>query len=126
MMTKGKACMRCGGPYWELITHEGIDVHNLGDCIEFLKVRLASARADVLMELDKRYSAMSKTKIDAAVDHMQKQLDQLETKYAELYTRNQRLEIIKAAAGYCFRNGHIDEAAILFTGLDKALEALEK
>jgi len=76
--------------------------------------------------MDTKYKAICEVKVNAAADHLQDQLDKLEKSYAQIYNRNQKLEIIKVAADYCLRNGHIDEAAILFTGLDKALEALER
>lgn len=120
-----KICGRCGGPYWAKIVDQGVDIHNLGDCIEYLKDKVKHIRSETIRELDAKYNTYCEKKVNAAVEHMQKQLDRLEVTNAKTFARNQKLEIVKAAAGYCYRNGHIDEAAVLFTGLDKALLAIE-
>lgn len=90
-------------------------------------------RSETIRELDAKYNAMVAVKIDAALDQMDKRIKELEQinqynadSIRRGMTRNHKLQAVVDAAAYCYRNGHIDEAAVLFSGLDKAFQVLEE
>jgi hypothetical protein len=89
-------------------------------------------RAEVIRELDAKYNAMCERKVNGAIEQMEiklKEAEQLNWLNSESIrrgrARNMKLEAVAMAAAYCYRHGHIDQAAVTFTGLDKHLNALE-
>lgn len=89
-------------------------------------------RKQIIRELDEKYNKICETKINAALEFLEKrvkELEQINTYNADSIrrglSRNHKLQAVAEAAAYCYRNGHIEEAAVIFSGLDKALEALE-
>lgn len=126
-----KRCTQCGGPFWER-WEAGADVHDLSDCVEFLQSQVKSIRNQTIRDLDARYNTICEKKIDAAIEQMDKrvrELEDLNKMNADSIRRgreqNLLLREIAEAASYCLRHGHIDEAAIIETGLDSALNKLE-
>lgn len=131
METDDKTCGRCGGPYWETIVDQGVDIHDLGDCIEYLKDKAKHTRSQTIRELDAKYNAYCEKKVNAAIHEMEHQLknaEQTNNLNGESIMRgrakNAKLEAVVRAARYCYRHGHIAASAVTFTGLDKHLSAL--
>lgn len=89
-------------------------------------------RSAVIRELDAKYKDICARKIEAVITEMEKRIVDTEA-LLSLNTesirngmaKNKMLQRVADAAAYCFRNGHIDDAAILFSGLDQALHDLE-
>lgn len=92
-----------------------------------------TVRAETIRELDHKYNSMCEKKVAAAIEHMENQLksaEQINIFNADSIrrgrARNEKLEAVVRATSYCYRNGHINETAVIFTGLDKYLDALEE
>jgi hypothetical protein len=130
--SRKKLCQSCEGPLWEKVLGRGIAPHDEGDCIAYLKERVKHCRAETMRELDKKYNKICEVRIRSAVEHLEKrrrELEEINEMNAESIRRgrakNVKLQTVVTATVYCLRHGYIDQAGVIFTGLDEALEALE-
>ncbi len=93
---------------------------------------MSDPRTEIIRELDEKYNKICEIKVNAAIEHMEKRLRAAEdTNLFNMQSirngrmMNDKMKKVVDAASYCLRNGHVDPAAVLFTGLDKAIEELE-
>lgn len=112
--------------------------------VELANQAVRKARAATIRELDKKYGDYLDKKCKAMDEFYEGKLREVASDYEhklrglehtltfnanianQAKARTERLEAIVTAVGYCYRNRHIDDRAVKFTGLDKAMEALDK
>lgn len=64
---------------------------------------------------------MTYYRLESKIADLESQLTMANARWKFSESENARLQVIVDAASYCCRHGYIDKGAVLFTGIDKAL-----